>query len=284
MEQLGLQVRGRAPAHAFGSIAPAGSGVIVPVLPTPSFVAASHDAAGSAIDTASYRSGALHGRGSFHVYLPPGYAATTLRYPVLYLLHGTGQRDTSFLQIGLQDMLDRLIARHAVPPLIAVMIQGGPGTNNWRDHGSRGYESYVLEVQEMVDRTLPTVANRAGRAIAGYSMGGYGAMSIALDHADRFAAAESWLGFFAGLGGELRSSRPILSRVGLHAFLYGGESDRIADPSANAPFAAALRRAGASAKSAVYPGGHSFETLHAHLGSMLVYAGRALSAASPPAS
>jgi enterochelin esterase-like enzyme len=283
MEQLGVQIRGRTTAHTSRLHATRESGQIVLPVPTPKLVAVSHDAAGSAIDAGSYSSVALHGRGSFHVYLPPGYGGTTLRYPVLYLLHGTAERDTSFLRIGLQGMLDRLIARHAVPPLIAVMIQGGPGPNNWRDHGRHGYESYVLEVQEMLDRTLPTVADRAGRAIAGYSMGGYGAVSIALDHPERFAAAESWLGFFAGLGGELRASRPILSRIALHAFLYGGADDRIADPSGNAPFAAALRRAGARATSAVYPGGHSLDTLHAHLGSMLVYAGRVLSAASPPA-
>lgn len=284
MDALGLQIRAHGRALAVAGHAPPGPVAIVRALPTPSLVAVSHDATGSAIDAASYTSLALHGRGSFHVYLPPSFARATVRYPVLYLLHGTGERDTSFLQIGLQGMLDRLIARHAVPPMIAVMIQGGPGTNNWLDHGNRGYESYVLEVQEMLDRVLPTAADRAGRAIAGYSMGGYGAMRVALDHPERFAAVESWLGFFVGLGGELRASRPLLSRGGLHAFLYGGASDPIVDPSGNARFASALRAAGASAQSAVYPGGHSLETLHAHLGSMLVYAGRALSGARPPAS
>jgi len=236
----------------------------------------SQDAAGSSIDTASYSSAALHGRGSFIAYLPPGYASTTSRYPVLYLLHGNDQLATAFLQIGLQGELDRLIARHAVPPMIAVMIQGGRGANNWRDFGGRDYESYVLEVQELVDRTLPTIADRNARAIAGDSMGGYGAMNVALSHADRFATVESWLGFFNGLEGELRADRPLLARVGLHAFVYGGASDTIADPSENAPFAAELRAAGAQARSAVYPGGHSLETIEAHLGSMVTFAGHAL--------
>jgi enterochelin esterase-like enzyme len=246
--------------------------------PLPTLVAMSRDEAGSSIDTASYASPALGGRGSFLVYLPPGYGSTTRHYPVLYLLHGNDQSAGAFLEIGLQGELDRLIARHAIPPLIAVMIQGGRGANNWRDRGSRNYETYVLEVQELVDRTLPTVADRGGRAIAGDSMGGYGAMSVALAHPNHFAVVESWLGFFDGLEGELRADRPLLSRVGLYAFVYGGASDDIANPSENAPFAAELRAAGASAKSAVYPGGHNLETLHAHLGSMLVFAGHALSA------
>ncbi len=251
--------------------------VPAPSQPLPTLVTVSHDAAGSSIDAAGYSSIALHGPGSFLVYLPAGYASTTRRYPVLYLLHGNDQQASAFLQIGLQGELDRLIARHTIPPLIAVMIQGGRGANNWRAFGGRNYETYVLEVQELVDRTLPTVADRGGRAIAGDSMGGYGSMNVALAHPERFAAVESWLGFFNGLEGQLRADRPLLSRMGLRAFVYGASSDTIANPSENQPFAAELRAAGASAHGAVYPGGHSLETIQAHLGSMLAFAGRALS-------
>jgi enterochelin esterase-like enzyme len=245
--------------------------------PLPTLVAMSHDAAGSSIDAASYTSAALHGRGSFLVYLPPGYASTTRHYPVLYLLHGNDQLASAFLQIGLQGELDRLIARHAIPPLIAVMIQGGRGANNWRVFGGRDYESYVLEVQALVDRTLPTVADRGARAIAGDSMGGYGAMNLALSHPGRFGVVESWLGFFNGLEHQLTADRPLLDRMSLRAFVYGGSEDTIADPSEDGPFAAALRAAGVSAHSAVYPGAHNLETIQAHLTHMLEFAGRGLS-------
>jgi enterochelin esterase-like enzyme len=249
-------------------------------LPLPSLAAVSHDAAGSSIDHASYSAAALHGEeGSFTVYLPPGYASTTRHYPVLYLLHGYHQPATAFLQMGLQEDLDRLIVHHAIPPMIAVMIQGGHGPDNWRNLGRARYEDYVLEVQGLIDRMLPTVAARGARAIAGDSMGGYGAMNVALGNPYRFAVVESWLGFFNNLDGELRADRPIISHLGLRAFLYGAESDTIADPSENPTFAAALRAAGASARSAVYPGEHNIETLQAHLESMLRFAGRALFAA-----
>jgi enterochelin esterase-like enzyme len=244
--------------------------------PLPTLLAESRDKAGSSIDIARFASTALSGTGSFHVYLPPGYASTTQRYPVLYLLHGNSQPATAFLELGLQGQLDTLIARHEIPPLLAVMIQGGRGANNWRDHGARRYEGYVVEVQELIDRMLPTVASRGARAIAGDSMGGYGAMNLALGHPQRFSVVESWLGFFNGLSDELRAARPVIAREGLHAFVYGGASDYIADPSENAPFAAALRAAGATAHSAVYPGEHDMETLHAHLAHMLRYAGGAL--------
>jgi len=244
--------------------------------PLPALTAVSHDAAGSSIDTAAYSSVALHREGSFYVYLPPGYAATNHHYPVLYLLHGNSQPATAFLEIGLQEELDQLIARHVIPPMIAVMIQGGPGANNWRNIDGMHYESYVLEVQELIDRMLPSIPARSARAIAGDSMGGYGAMNVALGNPYRFGVVESWIGFFNGLSGELHRDRPVLSRLGLRAFLYGGESDHIADPSEDPSFAAALRHNGARAKGVIYPGGHTMETLAAHLGSMLAFAGRTL--------
>jgi enterochelin esterase-like enzyme len=259
-----------APVARFETATPA------PSAPLPTLSAVSSDAAGSSIDSTTYASRALHGGGSFYVYLPPGFASTTARYPVLYLLHGNSQPATAFLEVGLQSELDQLIAEHKIEPLIAVMIQGGAGANNWRDQGRLGYESYVLEVQQLVDRMLPTIAARSARAIAGDSMGGYGAMNIALGNPYRFAVVESWLGFFNGLEGELGGARPVIERLGLHAFVYGAEGDRIADPAENAPFAHALRAAGASAHSAVYPGEHSLATVEAHLANMLTYVGRAL--------
>ena len=248
-----------------------------PPAPLATLTEISRDGAGSSIDAASYASPALRGgHGSFLVYLPRGYASTTAHYPVIYLLHGDDQPDSAFLQVGLQGALDELIASRAIPPLIAVMIQGGPGPNNWRNSAAGNYQSYVLEVQRLVDRILPTIPARDARAIAGDSMGGYGAMNIALSNPYRYSVVESWLAFFNGLEGELRQDRPILTRLGLRAFVYGAESDHIADPAEDAPFAAALRANGARAKSAIYPGEHSLQTVEAHLSSMLLFAGHAL--------
>jgi enterochelin esterase-like enzyme len=242
----------------------------------PTLDAVSQGASGSMIVGSHYRSAALHGEGSFLVYLPPGYENTTAHYPVLYMLPGDEQSDRAFLQIGLQQQLDQLIAHHAIPPLIAVMIQGGPGSNLWRNQGALDYESYILEVQQLIDQMLPTVPAREARAVVGDSMGGYGAMNVALSNPYRFGVVESWIGFFNGLEGDVRADRPIFSRLGLHAFVYGAEQDHIANPAEDLPFAAALRAAGADAEGAVYPGEHSLETVEAHLASMLVFAGRAL--------
>jgi enterochelin esterase-like enzyme len=247
----------------------------------------SHDDAGSAIEHAVYTSVALGHQGSFYVYLPPGYSAARSagrRLPVLYLLHGNDQSATAFLQIGLQGELDSLIDHHVIPPLIAVMIQGGRGANNWRDVDGLNYESYVLEVQEMVDRMLPTIASRAGRAIAGDSMGAYGAMELTLDNPYRFSVVESWLGFFNGLEDQLHLDHAAIAKLGLDAFIYGGAEDHIANPTEDAPFAAQLRAEGANATSAIFPGEHDLETLEAHLNEMLVFAGRSLAATTAAAS
>jgi enterochelin esterase-like enzyme len=249
---------------------------VPPPAPLPTLAPQSSDAAGSSIDSAEYHSAALGRNGLFYVYLPPGFSATTARYPVIYLLPGNSQPAEAFLQIGLQGTLDELIAHHAIPPMIAIMIHGGPGANNWHNQGRVGYESYVLEVQQLVDRMLPTIPERNARAIAGDSMGGYGAMNIALGNPFRFGVVESWIAFFNGLTGELHADRGVLRELGLRAFVYGAENDKIADPTEDAPFAESLRANGATAHSAVYPGEHSLQTVEAHLAAQLTYAGRAL--------
>jgi enterochelin esterase-like enzyme len=260
---------GSADAAASISLAP------TPPLP-PALTPVSQDAAGSSIVSATYPATAFGGAtGSFLVYLPPGYGSTTSRYPVLYLLHGQDGHATAFLEVGLQRALDELISRGEVPPMIAVMIQDRPGMENWRDLGPRRSASYVLEVQEMVDRMLPTIPARSARGVAGNSMGGFGAIHAALANPLRFSVAESWLGYFNHLDGELRADRPIIKRLGLNAFLYGATGDTVADPAEDPYFAAKLRGAGARAKSAVYVGNHSLQTVREHLKTMLLFAGRA---------
>jgi len=272
---------------SIGASAPASSAADAPTVvpspdllpPLPTLRLLSSDAAGSSIERASFTSSSLAGEGSFFVYLPPGYASTTRRYPVLYLLHGRNGHASAFLEIGIQESLDRLITDGAIPPMIAVMIQDRSGLNNWRDIGRRHSETYVVEVQELVDRMLGTIPTRAARAIAGSSMGGFGAMNVALANPLRFAVVESWLGYFNNLEGALRADQPVISRLGLHAFLYGAAADPVAAPAQDPAFAAELRAAGAQAESAIYPGGHSLEKVREHLHTGLLFAGRSLRAA-----
>jgi S-formylglutathione hydrolase FrmB len=249
--------------------------VLAPAPPAP--VTISSDSAGSQVASISYPSAALGWRDRYLVYLPPGYRTSgARRYPVIYLLHGEDQPASSFLRLGLQPTLDRLIATHQIRPLIAVMLQASGSPQNWLNTAGPRYYSYVSEVQRLSDRVLRTIPARSARAIAGYSMGGFGAMNVALAQPRSYSVVESWEGQFANLSGELRADRPLLAHMPLKAFVWGGAQDTVVKTSLDAPWAAAMRAAGAQAQSAVYPGAHAFAPIARHLAAMLTFAGRAL--------
>jgi S-formylglutathione hydrolase FrmB len=149
--------------------------------------------AGSRAERAlSLESGLLGRALPYSLYLPDGYRDGR-RYPTLYLLHGLGGAETDWLGGGdAKATLDRLIAAGAIPPLIVVM----PGVgNSWYvdnpDPGGLGAvaSAVALELPEHIEATLPALPTREGRAIAGLSMGGFGALRLALLHPDRYVAA-----------------------------------------------------------------------------------------------
>jgi acetyl esterase/lipase len=105
-------------------------------------------------------------------------------------------------------------------------------------------------------------------------------MQVALLNPERFAVVESWLGFFDGLEARLAAAAPLLSRLGLHAFLYGAAEDPVAVPEEDLNFAQQLREAGAQAEGVIYPGGHSLEKLSEHLHTALLFAAHSLARAS----
>lgn len=127
----------------------------------------------------------------YRVVLPPGYGLFTsrgTRYPVLYLLHGWGGDYDSWLT---RSSLARYAAEHR---LIVVTPEGGRG---WYTDGAAGerHESHLLqEVIPDVDRRFRTVAHRRGRGVAGYSMGGYGALKLGFRHPELFVFAGSTSG------------------------------------------------------------------------------------------
>lgn len=128
------------------------------------------------------------------IYLPPGYAQhPEKRYPVVYILHGFGGGFVPFLKrIAFQKPLDSLVARGALHEMIVVApdasnrLTGGffrnsPVAGNWEDF-------VVSDLVSYVDSHYRTVRSRKGRGIAGWSMGGYGALYIAARHPDKFSA------------------------------------------------------------------------------------------------
>jgi S-formylglutathione hydrolase FrmB len=133
------------------------------------------------------------------ILLPRAYARHPhRRYPVLYLFHGTSGRASDWVDLGGAE------ATTAGRPLIVVMPDagfdgdGGGWFTNWYNGGRGGpprWETFhVDQVVPWVDANLRTVRSRAGRAIAGLSQGGFGALSYAARHPDLFGAAASFSG------------------------------------------------------------------------------------------
>jgi enterochelin esterase family protein len=136
----------------------------------------------------------------FVLYLPPGYDAGRERLPVIYLLHGAQAAAIDWVDQGhVQAIADRLIASHRLPPVIIVMPEGG--SNSWyMDAPGDGSGNVATAIERdlpaYVERTWRARTDRNGRAIAGYSMGGYGALRFALMAPDRYAAAAAMSGAF----------------------------------------------------------------------------------------
>jgi enterochelin esterase-like enzyme len=148
------------------------------------------------------------------VYLPPSYRRdASRRYAVLYLLHGATSLpkewvDGSYQGLDLRVAMDSLIAAAAIPELIVVMpdannvVQAGfyansPATGNWEDFVARDLVRYV-------DTHYRTEPNASRRALAGHSMGGFGALTIGFDHPATFglvyAVSPCCFGFIGRLG------------------------------------------------------------------------------------
>src|SRR5688572_29714815 len=126
------------------------------------------------------------------VYLPPGYDKSSRRYPVLYLLHGIGDDYRAWTEFfDAPATLDRLIASGSMPPVIAVMPSSRSrvlGTYYVNSPVGGHWEDYVAnDVVAQVDKTYRTLAKRESRALAGHSMGGFGAISVGMHRADVFS-------------------------------------------------------------------------------------------------
>ena len=148
----------------------------------------------ASLETIQFQSRLINTTLPYNVILPRDYnTARTSRYPVLYLLHGlTGHYNDWFTRTNIADYA-------AQYRLIVVMPEGN---NSWYVDSATvptdKYESYILqELIPDVQRRYRTIEARYGRAIAGLSMGGYGAFKFGLKYPDRFAFAGSVSGAFA---------------------------------------------------------------------------------------
>lgn len=128
-------------------------------------------------------------RVSYQVFLPEEYDSQPLRrYPVVYWLHGSG--GSQYQARELVDVLRPAIRAGDLLPIIVVGVNGRKksGYTDAKDGNSPVQSVIVKELIPHIDSSFRTIAQREGRAIAGFSMGGTGAAKIGLGHPDLFGA------------------------------------------------------------------------------------------------
>lgn len=136
----------------------------------------------------------------YYAILPAGYENSNEKFPVLYLLHGLfGQFDNWIINTNLIDYARKF-------PFIIICAEGG---NGWYTDSpeieNHFFESYLTEeLIPDVERRFKARAERSSRAIAGLSMGGYGAFKLAFRRPEVFSVAASMSGAFhaAGIAAE----------------------------------------------------------------------------------
>jgi enterochelin esterase-like enzyme len=173
------------------------------------------------VSTVTFTSAAFGGQPrSFDIYLPPGYASPTsasVRYPVVYVLHGTPGTKYGMLHALLTaQVLDELITSQQIQSLIAVAPDGNsssPYVSEWLN-GADGRapveDSFVREVVPYVDQHYRTLASPDSRILAGISMGGFGAANLALKYPNLFGGVIAMGAYFIPEGGALRGHRALI--------------------------------------------------------------------------
>lgn len=198
------------------------------------------------VEHITFRSPAMGIEVGCNVYVPDGYADSTARYPAIYFLHGAGGTEQSDAG-AFSGLVGRMVREQQAPPAICVFPNGGmSGYRDRPDQKVMGETLIVRELVPLIDRKYRTRATREGRALAGFSMGGGGAVRLSLKYPELFSAAASWAGALRGRGGdpppelEADALRKVAGKVRL--LLIVGDKDLTF--AGHAPVVEALKQAG----------------------------------------
>jgi enterochelin esterase-like enzyme len=129
----------------------------------------------------------------YAIYLPEDYFTSDRSYPVLYLLHGSGDDQTGWVQFGeVKHIADKAIAEGKCTAMIIVMPDGNTGQRGYFNSpkGDWNYEDFFFqEFVPAIEKSYRIRAEKRYRAISGLSMGGGGTFMYALHHPELFSAA-----------------------------------------------------------------------------------------------
>ena len=154
-------------------------------------------AAQSRIDCSALNSQILKQVVHYCVYLPAGYDASAAqhpakRYPLLYFLHGLGDNEQTLFNGGGWTLLDDLRNQHKLGDFLIVAPEGRRSFYINSADGSVRYSDFFLqEFMPHIERAYRIRPGRAGRAVGGISMGGYGALRFAFAHPELFSAVSA---------------------------------------------------------------------------------------------
>ena len=143
------------------------------------------------------------------VYTPGGYETSGKEYPVLYLLHGIGGDENAWSELGrAAQILDNLIAQGKAEPMLVVMTNGNISQEACPGETSEGFkvptmmlpktmegsfETAFPDVVNFIEKTYRVKKDKAHRAIAGLSMGGFHSLFISINNPDLFG----YIGLFS---------------------------------------------------------------------------------------
>jgi S-formylglutathione hydrolase FrmB len=147
--------------------------------------------------------------------LPSNYSSTQARYPTLYFLHGLFENYHAWDENGGKDVLDGLLKQGKIGPFIVILPDGDNSFYvNSYDGRFRYEDFFVQELVPFIDRTYRSIPDSRARGISGLSMGGYGALHLAMRHPDIFGAVSAQS---AALVAKFPSPLPTTGRWGFYA-------------------------------------------------------------------
>jgi enterochelin esterase-like enzyme len=148
---------------------------------------------GKVFDDLSLPSKILKSERKFAIYLPPDYETSKRSYPVLYLLHGSGDDQTGWVTFGeVLHITDKAIADGSATPMIIVMPDANTGRRGYFNDikGDWNYEDFFFqELIPFIEKNYRAKTDKRSRAVSGLSMGGGGTFIYALHHPELFSSA-----------------------------------------------------------------------------------------------
>lgn len=149
---------------------------------------------GFVIEQNYFNSDVLNKSVAYSIYLPPDYYSSERSYPVVYLLHGFGSDNNSWIRFGeINRLTDKAIDEGKISPMVIIMPDAGTSWYiNSYDKRTNYEDFFINEFIPAMENEFKIIGNKRYRGIAGLSMGGYGSLLLSMKHPDLFSASAAF--------------------------------------------------------------------------------------------